>query len=44
MLNQKNTYNTRSATYNILHIPQVQTSNFGEFFIRFKALETWNEL
>ena len=44
MLNQNHTYNSRAATYNLLHIPQVWTSHFGEVFIRFKASETWNDL
>ena len=29
MLHQNHTHNTRAATYNLLHIPQVQTSHFG---------------
>ena len=44
MLNQDYAYNTRGAIYILLHIPQVRTSHFGEFSIRFKASETWNEL
>ena len=44
MLNENDTYNTMHATYNLLHNPHVRKSNFGEFSIRFKGLETWNEL
>ena len=44
MLNQTHTYNTRAVTYNLLDIPQVRTSHFGEFSIRFKAPETFYEL
>ena len=41
--NQNGTFNTRPETYNLLDIPQVRKSHFGEFSIRFKASETWNE-
>ena len=44
MLNQNHTYNTRAATYNLLGIPQVRTLHLGEFYIGFKASETWNQL
>ena len=44
MLNQNNTYNTRAAIYHFLDIPQVKTTHFGQYSVKFQASETWNNL
>ena len=44
MLNQNHTYNTRAATYLFLDIPQVKTTHFGQYSVKFQASETWNNL
>ena len=44
MLNQNHTYNTRAATYHFLDIPQVKTTHFGQYSVKFQASETWNNL
>ena len=44
MLNQNHTYNTRAATYHFLDIPQVKTTHFGQYSVKFQAFETWNNL
>ena len=40
MLNQNHTYNTRAATYHFLDIPQVKTTHFGQYSIKYQASET----
>ena len=44
MLNQNHTYNTRAATYHFLDIPQMKTTLFGQYSVKFQASETWNNL
>ena len=44
MLNQNHTCNTRAATYHSLDIPQVKTTHFGQYSVKFQASETWNNL
>ena len=44
VLNKNHTKNTTTATFNLLHIPQVRTLHFGELSIRFKVSQPWNEL
>ena len=44
MLSKNHTYNTRATTFNLIDIPQVQTSHFGEFSIRCKTSKAWNLL
>ena len=44
MLNQNHTYNTRAATYLFLDIPQVKTTHFRQYSVKFQASETWNSL
>ena len=44
MLNQNHTYNTRAATYHFLDIPQVKSTHFGQYSVKFQASETWNNL
>ena len=44
MLHQNHTYNTRAATYHFLDIPQVKTTHFGQYSVKFQASKTWNKL
>ena len=44
MLSKNHIYNTRATTFNLIYIPQVRTSHFGVFSIRFKTLKAWNLL
>ena len=44
MLNQNSSYNTRGATYHFFDIPQVKTTHFGQYSVKFQASETWNKL
>ena len=44
MLNQNHSYNTKAATYHFLDIPQVKTTHFGQYSVKFQASETWNKL
>ena len=44
MLNQNHSYNTRAATYHFLDIPQVKTTHFGQYYVKFQASKTWNKL
>ena len=44
MLNQNHTCNTRAATYHFLDIPQVKTTHFGQYSVKFQASENWNNL
>ena len=44
MLNQIHNCNTRAATYHLLDIPQVKTTHFGQYSVKFQASETWNKL
>ena len=44
MLNQNHTYNTRAATCHFLDIPQVKTTHFGQYYVKFQASKTWNNL
>ena len=44
MLNQNHTYNTRAAAYHFLDIPQVKTTHFGQYSVKFQAFETWSNL
>ena len=43
-LNQNHTYNTRAAAYHFLDIPQVKTTHFGQYFVKFQASKTRNNL
>ena len=42
MLIQNHTYNTRAATCHFIDIPQVKTTHFGQYSVKFQASETWN--
>ena len=44
MLNQNHSYNTKAATYHFLDIPQVKTTHFGQYSVKFQASEKWNKL
>ena len=44
MLNQNHTYSTRAATYHFLDIPQMKTTHFGQYFVKFQASKTRNNL
>ena len=44
MLNQTHSYNIRAATYHFFDIPQVKTTHFGQYSVKFQASETWNML
>ena len=44
MLYQNHTYNTRAAAYYFLDIPQVKTTHFGQYSLKFQASKTWNNL
>ena len=44
MLNQNHSYNTRAAAYPFLDIPQVKTTHFGQYSVKFQASKTWNKL
>ena len=43
MLNQNSSYNTRGATYHFFDIPQVKTTHFGQYSVKFQASQTWNK-
>ena len=44
MLNQNHSYNTRAATYDFLYIPQVKTTHFGQYSVKFQASKTWGKI
>ena len=44
MLNQNHSCNTKAATYHFLDIPQVKTTHFGQYSVKFQASEKWNKL
>ena len=44
MLNQNHSYNTRAATYDFLYIPQVKTTHFGQYSVKFQAFKTWGKI
>ena len=44
MLNQNSSYNTRGTTYHFFDIPQVKTTHFGQYSVKFQAFETWSKL
>ena len=44
MLNQNHSYNTRAATYDFLYIPQVKTTHFGQYSVKFQASKTWDKI
>ena len=44
MLSENHSYNTRAATYHFFDIPQVKTTHFGQYSLKFQASETWNML
>ena len=44
MLSENHSYNTRAATYHFFDIPQVRTTHFGQYSLKFQASETWNML
>ena len=43
-LNQNHTYYTKTATYHFHDIPQVRTAHFREYFVKFQATGSWNNL